>query len=139
VQVVLTLFHYWLRSDLKDKKSALLLYVLQITASMVKWLTCLPRVSCAGGLEFKSRTGQILHSVANSSPPLQHLRKWLYCLGAMTRRWAPQTRYTLRRYTVYGEYNERLRQNKTGLGVLGMLFWKSWKSDILGRVHENEG
>jgi len=43
--------------------------------------------SCAGDLEFKFRTGQILHSVANGSP------------GAMTRRWAPQTRYTLRRNT----------------------------------------
>jgi len=27
--------------------------------------------SCAEGLEFKSRTGQILHSVANGSPPLK--------------------------------------------------------------------
>jgi len=32
-------------------------------------------VSCARGLEFKSRTGQILHSIANGSLPLQHLRK----------------------------------------------------------------
>jgi len=31
--------------------------------------------SCAGGLELKSQTGQILHSVVNGSPPLQHLRK----------------------------------------------------------------
>jgi len=45
----------------------------------------------------KIKIGQILHSVANSSPPLQHLRKWLCCLGAMTRRWIPQTRYTNRR------------------------------------------
>jgi len=29
----------------------------------------------------------------------QHLRKQLCCLGAMTRRWAPQTHYTLRRNT----------------------------------------
>jgi len=54
------------------------------------------RISCAEGLEFKSRAGQILYSVANSSPPLQHPRK---LLGAMTRRWTPQTRYTLRRNT----------------------------------------
>jgi len=57
------------------------------------------RASCAGSLEVKSRTGQILHSVANGSLQLQHLRKQLYCLGAMTRRWAPQIRYTLRRNT----------------------------------------
>jgi len=33
------------------------------------------RTSCAGGLELKFRDGQILHSFANGSPPLQHLRK----------------------------------------------------------------
>jgi len=33
------------------------------------------RVLCAACLEFKSRIGQILNSVANSSPPLQNLRK----------------------------------------------------------------
>jgi len=32
------------------------------------------RASCAGGLGF-NWTGQILHSVANGSPPLQHLRQ----------------------------------------------------------------
>jgi len=32
-------------------------------------------VSRAGCLEFKFRTGQILHSVANGSSSLQHLRK----------------------------------------------------------------
>jgi len=48
------------------------------------------RASCAEGMEFKSPAGQILHSVANSSPPLQHLRKKLFCVGAMTRRWAPK-------------------------------------------------
>jgi len=34
--------------------------------------TCASR---AGSLEFKSWASQILHSVANCSPPLQHLRK----------------------------------------------------------------
>jgi len=29
---------------------------------------------------------KILHSVANGSPPLQHLRRYLCCLGDMTRR-----------------------------------------------------
>jgi len=57
-------------------------------------LTCVPRV-----LEFKSRTSQILHSVANGSPPLQNLRKQLCCFGAMTRGWALKTRCTLRRNT----------------------------------------
>jgi len=49
----------------------------------------LTRCPCARGLELESRAGQILHSVANGSLPLQHLRKlvlWrgvLWC-GAMT-------------------------------------------------------
>jgi len=43
------------------------------------------RASCAGGLKFKS--GQI------------YLRNQLCSLGAMMRRSAPQTRYTLRRIT----------------------------------------
>jgi len=30
---------------------------------------------CVGSLKFKSRTGQILHSIANGSPPLQYLCK----------------------------------------------------------------
>ena len=32
-------------------------------------------VSGAGGLRIKSRAGQIGHSVANGSPPLQHFKK----------------------------------------------------------------
>ena len=46
-------------------------------------------VSGAVGLRFKSRAGQIGFSVANGSPSLQY-----FFGGAMTRRWAPQTRYT---------------------------------------------
>jgi len=36
--------------------------------------------SCAGDREFESQAGQISYSVANGSPPLQHLRKlsWRY-------------------------------------------------------------
>jgi len=34
-----------------------------------------------GGLQFKFRTGQILHSIANGSPPLQHLRKCSSCVA----------------------------------------------------------
>jgi len=39
------------------------------------------RASWAGCLEFKSRADQILHSVANSSTTLQHLRKLLLLLS----------------------------------------------------------
>ena len=35
-------------------------------------------VSGAEGLRFKSRAGQIGHSVANGSPPLQHLFQRIY-------------------------------------------------------------
>ena len=57
-------------------------------------------VSGAGGQRFKSRASQIGHSVANGSPPLQHFFEKKLCRpGAMTRRWAPQTRYTLRSTT----------------------------------------
>jgi len=46
---------------------------LRPTASMDERLA---RVSkSVVGVEFKSRAGQILHSVANGSPPLQHLLK----------------------------------------------------------------
>jgi len=50
------------------------------------------------GLEFKFHASKILHKVANVSPPLQHLRKQLCCLGVSLRRWAPLiARYTLLR------------------------------------------
>jgi len=42
------------------------------------------------------KVDQVIHDIANVSPPLQIYAK-LCCLGAMTRRWAPHTRYTLRR------------------------------------------
>ena len=50
----------------------------------------------AGGLRFKSRAGQIGHGVATAAA---FFRKKLCCPDAMTRRWALQTRYTLRRNT----------------------------------------
>ena len=54
----------------------------------------------AGGLRFKSRAGQIGHSVAKwLATVATFLRKELCCPGAMTRRWAPPTCYTLRRIT----------------------------------------
>ena len=52
-------------------------------------------VSGVGGLRFKSRADQIGHSVANRSPLLQHFFEELCCSGAMTRKWARQTRYPL--------------------------------------------
>jgi len=55
------------------------------TASITERLT---QCRVCWGLEFKFQAGQILHSVANGSPLLQHLRKLLYCLGVMSCRWA---------------------------------------------------
>jgi len=43
------------------------------------------------------KAGHVLHIVENGSLPFQHLRMYMCCLDAMTRRWAPQTRYALRR------------------------------------------
>jgi len=45
------------------------------------------RASCAGGLEFKTRTGQILHGVAKGLPSLQHLRKQQCCLVVVAVLW----------------------------------------------------
>jgi len=59
-------------------------------------------------LEFKSQTGQILHSVANGLPPLQHLRKYLCCLSATMWSCAPQTHYTLRGNTSTASIMKRL-------------------------------
>ena len=42
-------------------------------------------ISGAGGLRFKSRTGQIGHSVANGSPPLRHFFEWSCVAGAQWR------------------------------------------------------
>ena len=61
-------------------------------------------VSGAGGLRFKSRAGQIEHSVANALPPQQHFfESTCVARAQMTRRWAPQSRYTLRRNTANNE------------------------------------
>ena len=57
-------------------------------------------VSGAGGPMFKSRAGQIGHSVANGSPSsATFLRKNLCCAGSMTRKRAPPTCYTSWRNT----------------------------------------
>ena len=54
------------------------------------WSSANAFVSGAGGLRFKSWAGQIRRSAANAAT---FLRKGLCCPGAMTRRWALQTRY----------------------------------------------
>jgi len=70
------------------------------------------RASCAEGLELKSRigqtsrTGQILHSVANGSPPLQHLRK--SCVALVLWR---------------GDGHRKL---VTRFGVIQRVYWKVW-------------
>ena len=64
------------------------------------WSSGCAFVSGAGGLRFKSLAGQIGHSLANGSPPLQHFfEKSCVAPGVMTLRWAPQARYTPRRNT----------------------------------------
>ena len=66
---------------------------------LTSWSSGNAFVSEAVGPGLKSRAAQI-SSVANSSPPLRNfLRKDICCPCAMTRRCAPQTRYTLRRNT----------------------------------------
>ena len=63
------------------------------------WLSGNVLLSGAGDLRFKSQAGQIELSAANGLPPLRHFfeRSELCCLGvAMTRKWTPPTRYTLR-------------------------------------------
>jgi len=49
-----------------------IVYIIQILYTYKLERTVNTRASCTGGLEFKSQTGQILHSVANGLPPLQH-------------------------------------------------------------------
>ena len=67
---------------------------------MASWSSGYAFASGAGGRKFKSWGGQMGHSVANGLLPLQHFfeSSKLCCPGAMTRRWAPQIRYMLRRY-----------------------------------------
>ena len=66
----------------------------------VSWLSGNAFVSGMEGLRFKSRVGQIGHSVANGSPFIAaiFLRKELRCPGTMTWRWAPPS-HTLRHNT----------------------------------------
>ena len=66
---------------------------------MASWLSGNAFVSGAEGLRFKFRAGQIGHTVTHGVSAATSLRKELYCPGAMTWRWGPPTRYTLRRIT----------------------------------------
>ena len=56
-------------------------------------------VTETGSLRFKSRAGQIGHTVAVGSSPLQHCVLQRVVLPGQTRKWVPKTRYTLRRNT----------------------------------------
>ena len=65
---------------------------MKLTAS---WWSGNAFVSGAGDLRFKSQAGQIEHSVASSSPLLQHFLE-KSCVARM----GPQTHYMLRHNTV---------------------------------------
>ena len=73
---------------------SLLLHFRLFNANISSWSSGNVFVSGAGGLRFKSRAGEIEHSVANGSPPLQQFleRSEQCCSGAMMRKWAPRTR-----------------------------------------------
>ena len=95
--------------------------IIVLVSLPASWSSGNALVSGAEGLRLKSRTGQIGHSVTKSDTVLPTvksdksvksdtvlptarqrcdiLRKELCCPGAMTRRWAPPTRYMLRRNT----------------------------------------
>jgi len=59
------------------------------------WRACLV---CGKSRVRIPKGGQILHSIASCSPPLQHLRRSLCCLGAM--RWAVGYRKLITRFGV---------------------------------------
>ena len=61
-------------------------------------------ISGAGGLRFKSRTGQIGHSVANGSPPLRHFFEWSCVAGRNDAEMGPAN--SLHAPAHYSEYNE---------------------------------
>ena len=66
----------------------------------MKWSSGNAFVSGAGGLRFKSRAGQIRPETQRCqrlATAATFLRKELCRPGAMMRRWAQPTRYTLRR------------------------------------------
>ena len=59
--------------EIKEKSSFRRLIKLVISGEVpASWSSGNAFVSGAGGLRFKSRAGQIGHSVANGSPPLRH-------------------------------------------------------------------
>ena len=62
-------------------------------------------VSGAGGLRFKSRTGQIGYSVANGSPPLRHFFERSCVARGNDAEMGPAN--LLHAAACYSEYNER--------------------------------
>ena len=76
------------------------LFNLAINSTLrARWSSSNAFVCEAGGLRFKSRASQFGHSVATARNRCNIVRKGLCCPDATTRRWAPQTRYTLQRNT----------------------------------------
>ena len=63
-------------------------------------------VSGVWGLRFKSRAGQIGHSVANSSPPLRHFLEWS-CVAHRRNDAEMSPANSLHTLAYYSEYNER--------------------------------
>ena len=80
------------------------------------WSSSNAFVSGARGLRFKSPVGQIGPGVVNRfATPVKFLRKELCCPDTMTRRWPPQTRYSLRRNTTSIDLNfHSARMPETG-------------------------
>jgi len=93
-----------------------LLHMLQIEPPL--WPNSSRVTSCAGGPEYKSWVGQILHSVANGSPTLQFLRKiavlpWRYGAEVGTAD------------SLQGEDHVRVKNKRKNLRVVPTLI-KSW-------------
>ena len=69
------MYYNWLTSrqnkNLEGKSLSGLLFTAKIAGGPASWSSGNAFVSGAGGLRFKSRAGQIGHSVANGSPPLR--------------------------------------------------------------------
>ena len=74
--------------------------LLNFDVEPARWSSGNAFVSGAGDLRFKSRAGQIRQWVSNGSPLLLHFfKRSCVAHGAMMRRLARKTRYTLRRNT----------------------------------------
>jgi len=92
--------HHQLNFDASANKNYLVLHGYESIADknvkkpatfFIRWTTRVHEVDSSILKPLKS------YNIANGSPPFQHLHKQLWCLGAASRKWSPQTRYTLRR------------------------------------------